>query len=268
VTLVFVSGYGSDIDGTFEHLQELMGADPANVVQFNWEWTALASHAEATRQAEVDDAAHSLEAFIGGLARSTDKVYLVGHSKGAVAITQMLVWWDAYPARVQPVVVGAALLDPPIADGPLGILQGIGHYFGIPSDGKFDPVQCLVDGCRDRREHLGHGAGVSVVVVRNLDASVTSFHDEPVGLRVFDLDDGRGPATDRIFGAGNVIDRISEAHSSPLHSSVVADCIVAESWRLGSCVWPVPAALPPRPQEYRRRRALFGRGGSTPQSVK
>jgi hypothetical protein len=268
VTFVFVSGHGSDATGTFETLQDLMGAEPANVVQFNWEWTALASYVEATKQAEVDEAAHALEAFLGGLARSSDRVYLVGHSKGAVTITQMLAWWDAYPSRAQPSVVGAALLDPPISRGSLGFLQSIGHYFGFASDGKFEPVQCLAGECRDRREYLGRGAGVGVFVVRNLDAAVTNFHDEPDGLRVYDLDDGGGPATDRILGAGNVFDRIGEAHSSPLTARQVADCIVAESWRLGSCVWPAPAPDRPRPQARRRRRPIFGQGRPAHQSVR
>jgi hypothetical protein len=268
VVFVFVSGHGSHSTGTFETLQALMGIGSGNVAHFNWEWTALASYVEATKQAEVDEAAHALEAFLGGLARSSDSIYLVGHSKGAVTITQMLAWWDAYPTRAQPSVIGAALLDPPISRGSLGFLQSIGHYFGIASDGKFEPVQCLAGECRDRREHLGETAGVGVFVVRNPDAGVTSFRDEPAGLRVYDLDDGGGPATDRILGAGNVFDRIGEAHSSPLKAGLVADCIAAESWRLGSCVWPVPPPVRTRQQARRRRYPIFGRGGPTNQSVR
>jgi len=260
VLFVFVSGHGSEITGTFDELQALMGVDPDNVVQFNWEWTALAAHVEATRQTEVDEAAHGLEAFIGGLSESADTIYLVGHSKGGVAITQMLAWWDAFPYRVQPAVVGATLLDPPISSGPLGFLQSIGHYFGFASDGKFGPVQCHSGECRDRREHLGDSSGVEVLVIRNPDAGVTSFNDHPKGLRVYDLDDGKGPATERILGAGNVMDRIAEAHNSPLSAPQVAECILLESWRLGSCTWPEP--LPPRPaRPYRKpRRPLFGSG--------
>lgn len=268
LTFVFVSGHGSEATGTFEELQELMQVDTANVAAFNWEWTAVASHVEATKQTEVDEAAHALEAFIGGLARHGGPIYLVGHSKGAVTITQMLAWWDAYPSRVQPSVVGAALLDPPISGGPLGILQTLGHHLGLASDGKFTPTQCLAGECRDRREHLGVASGVSVFVVRNPDAVVTNFHDNPDGLRVFDLDDGGRSATDRILGLDNPLPRVSEAHSSPLAARVVADCIVAESWRLGSCRWPTPSR--PRPVRTRRRgrRLIYGFAAAANHSVR
>jgi hypothetical protein len=268
LTFVFVSGHGSEAVGTFETLQELMRVEPANVAAFNWEWTAVASHVEATKQTEVDEAAHALEAFIGGLARHGGSIYLVGHSKGAVTITQMLAWWDAYPSRVQSSVVGAALLDPPISGGPLGILQTLGHHLGLASDGKFGPMQCLAGECRDRREHLGVGSGVSVFVVRNPDAVVTNFHDNPEGLRVYDLDDGGGSATDRILGLDNPLPRVSEAHSSPLVAPVVAECIVAESWRLGSCEWPKPSRPPVVRTRRRARRPFLGFGGASNHSVR
>jgi hypothetical protein len=140
-------------------------------------------------------------------------------------------------------VEGAALLEAPIAKGLQGVVQSVGRHVGfIPDDGGYDPIKCTLGGlvCRDTREHLGRAAGVSVTVVRNPKAGITTFGDHPEGLRVYNASD-EGPDfwETGLSSPWNLPSRISEAHESVLRSGAVAECIVAEIEEPGTCDLPV-----------------------------
>lgn len=141
-------------------------------------------------------------------------------------------------------MVGAAILDPPIAAGPLGLLQSIGWLHGdTADDGLFDPVRCGWTGCRDIRDGLGERSGVEVVVVRNPDAGFTNFWGRPDDLRIYDLDDGGGSMFGRFPDLVGMWQRMGEAHNSVLHNDTVADCIASEAQVVGSCHWPEPQGI-------------------------
>jgi hypothetical protein len=136
--------------------------------------------------------------------------------------------------------LGAALLDPAIGVGWLGRLQRLGGVSSfMPDNGGFDAQRCTDGRCRDMREHLGDASGVEVIAIRNLDAEVTNFRDNPEGLRVFDLNhDGGFPARYLLpFSPFLSLKRVWQAHASVLEHEAVVDCIKAEVAEPGSCVW-------------------------------
>ncbi len=250
---VYVPGHGGDPDG-FDDLAGRIGADPSDVRVFDYRWAwASSDPVEASRWAPTSDAADALGAYLAALGSDGRQIYLVGHSKGGAVITEVVGRWDAHPEKGVDAVVGAAILDPPIASGPLGLLQSIGWLHGdTADDGLFDPVRCDWNGCSDIRDGLGEVSGVEVVIVRNPDAGFTNFWGRPDDVRVYDLDDGGGSMLGRFPDFVGMWQRMGEAHNSVLHSDTVADCIASEAQVAGSCDWPEP----------RNIGALWGSGKS------
>jgi hypothetical protein len=109
----------------------------------------------------------------------------------------------------------------------------------LPDNGGFSSERCTDGICRDVREHLGDASGVEVIAIRNLDAEVTNFRDDPEGLRVYDLDrDGGVPARFLVpISPLLAVMRIWRAHTSVLEHEAVAQCIEEEVAEQGSCVW-------------------------------
>lgn len=235
--VVFVPGHGNAM-GDFDDLADLMDLDPGDYRVFDYRWTVeTADPVRASQTASIDSTADALNAYLAGVADGDREVYLVGFSKGGAGIAEMVSRWDdGLPAPV-PGVIGAALLDPPISGGFQGVLQSLGHRIGpIPDDGGYDPVHCGLFGCDDHRDHLGEGAGVEVLVLRNPKAGITSFDDRPAGLRVYDVpDEGRGPLASVLHNPFTYPARVAEAHDAVLHDQRVADCILAEMAEIGSC---------------------------------
>ena len=236
---VLVHGNGGSAE-SFDPLLEQLTVDTFSVVAFDWRTAGTGvTSTEASRTASTEVAAVKLDELLRTLSRDHGNIYTLHHSKGGAAGVAMI---SALDDGTRPPIdgyVGAALLDPAIAVGPLGAAQRLGSLSTfIPDNGGFDAVACSVDGCRDRREHLGVASGVDVIAIRNPDAVFTSFRDRPDGLRVFDLvDDGRPSALwfwnyPPLFGR-----RVSEAHGSVLEHWTVADCISAEVANPGGCVW-------------------------------
>lgn len=250
---VYVPGHGGDPDG-FGDLARRIGVEPRDVRVFDYRWAwASSDPVEASRWAPTGDAADALGAYLATLGSEGRAIYLVGHSKGGAVITEVVGRWDARPEIGVDAVVGAAILDPPIAAGPLGLLQSIGWLHGdTADDGLFDPVRCGRTGCRDIRDGLGERSGVEVVVVRNTDAGFTNFWGRPDDLRIYDLNDGGGSMFGRFPDLVGMWQRMGEAHNSVLHNDTVADCIASEAQVVGSCHWPEPQGL----------GALWGRGRS------
>ena len=236
---VYVPGHGGDPRG-FEDLAKRIGVNDVDVRVFDYRWAWPSNDPiEASRRATADDAADALGAYLAALGADGRPIYLVGHSKGGAVITEVVGRWDEHPTVAVDAVVGAAILDPPISSGPLGLLQSVGWlHGGMADDGLFDPIRCGWTGCRDIRDGLGRDSGVEVVIVRNPDAGFTNFRDRPDGVRVYDLDDGRGGMLSRFPNIFGMWDRMGEAHNSVLHSDTVAACIAAEAKRVGSCTWP------------------------------
>ncbi|MBT8214198.1 MAG: hypothetical protein KJP12_03160 [Acidimicrobiia bacterium] len=250
--VVFVTGHGNE-PGDFDALRAQMGLAAEDVVVFDWRAAVLdADHAAASERSSVAEAAGDLHAFLQGAATSGRPIYLVGFSKGAASIAELLSWWDQDESMRIANVYGASLLDPPIADGVTGWMQRVGFWVGpIPDNGGFDPHRCDGLGCRDVRAHLGEPSGVDVLVIRNPDAWVTSFRDRPPGLRIYDLsDDGGGHVLDELLGPVDVsrpwildvpmriwrsVERVAEAHNSVLEHPEVAECLAAEIRRPGDC---------------------------------
>ncbi len=264
VIVVVVPGFGSQALGTFDDLMSRVGVPPERVMAFDWRWVEPSNgHVTASKRAEVDDAADVLEAYLAGLGATGNRIYVVGHSKGGAVIAQLMTRWDADPERALPAVFGAALLDPPLSSGRLGFLQRIGRWLPfIPNNGGYDPIHCGWLTCHDSREHMGEAAGVDVLVIRNTDAAVTSFLDEPEGLRIYDLeDDGGPPAFVRIFSDGSVLGRIREAHESPLHHPAVASCLHSELHAPGTCQWTAGAVHGEGEQPATIPIPLMGAGG-------
>lgn len=235
---IYVPGHGGDASG-FDDLAARMGLDPERVRIFDYRWARSdESAANASRWAPTTRAADVLGFYVREQAKLHSQIYLVGHSKGGAVITELVSRWDADPADTVPAVSGAAILDPPISSGPLGVLQSMGFFVGgAADDGLFDPVRCSFRGCRDVRNNLGVGAGVEVIAVRNPGADVTNFRDEPDGLRVYDLVDGEVGALSLWLDPRRMLQRVGQAHDSVLHSDAVADCIQAEATDPGSCRW-------------------------------
>ncbi len=238
--IVFVPGHGAAESGTFEGLIAAMGLVPGDYVEFDYRTLHPGStHEAAARRARSGDIASGVANLINEL--GTDRpIYLVGHSKGGVAIAELVASWDGLGAAPPP-VIGAALLDPPMAGGALGLLQSAGVFIDeVPSDGGYDPRRCTAWECHDTRHGLGLEAGIDVVVIRNPDALVTNFTDEPRDLRVFDLDDGGRHPLLLLPDVGKAVQRIHEAHESVLHHPEVAACIAAEIESHRGCRWPEP----------------------------
>ena len=250
---VYVPGHGGDPDG-FDDLAGRIGVDPSDVRVFDYRWAwASSDPVEASRWAPTGDAADALGAYLAALGSDGRPIYLVGHSKGGAVITEVVGRWDAHPEIGVDAVVGAAILDPPIASGPLGLLQSIGWLHGnTADDGLFNPVRCGWNGCVDIRDGLGERSGVEVVIVRNPDAGFTNFWGRPDDVRVYDLDDGDGSLFERFPDVLGMWQRMGEAHNSVLHSDTVADCIASEARASGSCDWPEPPSI----------GAVWGRGSS------
>jgi hypothetical protein len=246
--VVFVPGHGNTREA-FTGLAGLMELGPEDYRVFDYRWVVgTASHVHASQAAGIDGAADALNAYLAGLADGGRDLYLVGFSKGGAAIAEMLARWDGDAPGPVPGVIGAALLDPPIAGGFQGTVQSLGRAIGpIPDDGGYRPVRCDWTGlrCHDTREHLGRAAGVEVVVLRNPKAGITNFDERPNGLRIYDVpDDGPGPLAAL---AGNPFTypwRTAQAHEAVLSDRRVADCIRAEMAEPGSCHIPRPAPGP------------------------
>ncbi len=236
---VVVHGNGGSADD-FAQLLERMDVDRDRVAFFDYRLAGPgASSTDASRSVHTNDVAIALDTFIRGATQRHSNVYSIHHSKGAAA---GVVTIAAIDEGSKPPIVGyrgAALLDPPIAGLPLGPLQRLGQPIPqIADNGGFDPIRCSDEGCRDIREHLGRGAGVEVIAIRNPDAEITNFTDEPEGLRVFDLvDDGGSSAWRLAWQPLAFVRRVFEAHSSVLRHPAVADCIVEEVAKPGSCDW-------------------------------
>ena len=236
---VYVPGHGGGFHG-FDDLASRIGVDGDDVRVFDYRWAWPSDDPlEAARRATTDDAADALGAYLAALGDDGRPIYLVGHSKGGAVITEVVGRWDQHPAVGVDAVVGAAILDPPISSGPLGLLQSVGWFHGSTADdGLFNPIRCGWSGCRDIRDGLGEKSGVEVVIVRNPDAGFTNFRDRPDGVRVYDLDDGNGSMLSRFPNIFGMWSRMGDAHNSVLHSDTVAACIAAESRKIGSCTWP------------------------------
>jgi hypothetical protein len=254
-TYVLVHGDGG-APSDFDHLMALMGVPDHRTVRFDYRSVARgASSTDASRRASAADAAVALDALIRSVAAGGDPVYSIHHSKGGAVGVEMIAALDAGERSPIPGYRGAALLDPAIAKGDLGRLQRFGGPIAqIPDNGGFDPVRCDPAGCRDIREGLGEASNVEVIAVRNPDAIVTNFRDDPKGLRVYDLvDDGAPSAWSSWWRPMAFLGRIFEAHSSVLSHRAVASCVKAESTLPGSCEWTGHRRLP---------RIWWGRGRS------
>lgn len=238
--VVFVPGHGQAHGSeAFAELVRHMGIEDDQVRYFDYRWVAGHPDASwASSRVPLDEAVQSLNAYVAGVAEEGRPVYLVGFSKGGATVAELVADWDDGHWGRSDAVVGAALLDPPIAAGPQGFVQSLGRRIGpVPDDGGYDPVRCtfLGFGCEDRRVDLGRASGVEVVVIRNPKAAVTSFADVPRGLRVYDAPDP-GPTIvgQLVRNPLGVPARIARAHEAVLRDRSVAQCIVAEM-RAGRC---------------------------------
>jgi len=236
---VLVHGNGGSASD-FDSLLEQLGVEPSDAVAFDWRTaTPAPTSTEASETASTEVAARELDELIRELSLDNANIYTLHHSKGGAAGVAMIAALDDGTRPPIDGYRGAALLDPAIATGPVGVMQRFGEWTtSLPDNGNFDPIQCTDDGCRDRRENLGEASGVEVIVVRNPDAVVTNFTDRPEGLRVLDLvDDGKPSALWYWNNPWVFAGRVAEAHRSVLEHWTVADCISAEVADPGSCVW-------------------------------
>lgn len=239
--VVFVPGHGQGAGAeVYAEFVELMGLDPDDARYFDYRWiTGDADPHRASALAPIEQSAASLNAYLAGIADGDRPVWLVGFSKGGATVAELIATWDRGVHRPPADVVGAMLLDPPMARGLHGSLQSAGRVMsGIPDDGGYDPVDCsfLWFGCHDTRAHLGEKSDIEVIVVRNPHAAVTSFGDRPPGLRVVDApDDGPGPWGQIMDNPLQLFSRLSEAHESVLTDPRVVRCLVAEMHAPGTC---------------------------------
>ncbi|HSM02697.1 MAG TPA: hypothetical protein VK960_09720 [Acidimicrobiia bacterium] len=242
--VVFVPGHGQGpADEVFDDLIELMGLEPGDIRFFDYRLAnGLPDPRWASQDLPIEMAASSLNSYLGAVAQEGRPMYLVGFSKGGATIAHLIAGWDGGAYGPNDAVVGAALLDPPMASKAHGWIQSVGRFWGsIPDDGGYDPVECsfLWFGCRDARDNLGEAAGVDVIVVRNPKSGVTSFSDHPEGLRVYDAaDEGPDFWDQALRNPVALPERIAEAHESVLDDPVVAVCLVSELWDPGSCDLP------------------------------
>jgi len=236
---VVVHGNGGSAED-FDPLLDQLSVETFSVVAFDWRMVnPAATSTEASLVASTDAAALELDELVRELAKDHGNIYTIHHSKGGAAGVAMIAAIDDGTRPIIDGYVGAALLDPAIADGRLGVAQRFGDFnTHIPDNGGFDPVVCTSDGCHDRREHLGDASGIDVIAIRNPDAVITNFWGEPDGLRVFDLVDDGKPSALWFWNAPLLFKaRVSEAHGSVLNHWAVADCISAEVATGGGCVW-------------------------------
>lgn len=261
--VVFVPGHGQGLgEEVYADFVAEMGLDPDAARYFDYRWvTGDSDPKRASALAPTDRTAGSLNAYLAGVAEGERPVWLVGFSKGGAVVAELVSAWDRGAHEPGANVVGAMLLDPPMARGLHGTLQSIGRFVGaLPDDGGYDPVDCPLIWlwCRDARAHLGEGSGVEVVVVRNPQAAVTSFGDHPAGLRVLDApDDGPGPWGQLLTNPFRLFGRLGEAHEAVLSDPAVARCLVAEMWQRGSCPLGRPQPVAPfRPLRMRARSPL------------
>ena len=242
--IVFVPGHGQGpAEEVFDDLIDLMGLEEDDLRFFDYRFAEGWPNPQMASQAlSIDDAASSLNSYLGGVAEEGRPIYLVGFSKGGATIAHLVAGWDDGAYGPNEAVAGAALLDPPLATKAHGWLQSVGRFWGAPpDDGGYDPVDCrfLWFDCDDARDHLGGASGVDVVVIRNPNAGVTSFSDFPEGLRIYDAADEGPSAWDGFWSDPiGLPARISEAHEAVLDDPEVARCIVSEMWDPGSCNLP------------------------------
>lgn len=250
---VVVHGNGGSAHD-FTALLDHMDVDDDRVAAFDYRSAEPGrSSTEVSRSVHTDVAAIALDRFLRDIAELHGNIYAIHHSKGAAAGVVMIAALDDGTRPRIDGYRGAALLDPPIADLPLGPLQRLGRPIPLIADnGGFRPIRCGDDGCRDIRQHLGRDAGVEVIAIRNPDAEITNFTDEPDGLRVYDLADDGGPSAWAFaWNPYAFVKRVFEAHSSVLRHPTVADCIVDEVTEPGSCDWKGSG---------KPRRPVWGRG--------
>jgi len=261
---VVVHGNGGSAKD-FDTLLARLGVSTDRVVAFDYRDVGVGpTSTEASRTASTERAAMALDALIRSLSHGYSNIYSLHHSRGgAVGATMIGNLDDGSRPKIDG-YVGAALLDPAIAGGVLGRLQRAGGVSSwLPDNGGFEATRCTDGECRDLREHLGEAAGVEVIAIRNLDAEVTNFRDNPEGLRVYDLEDDGGIAARFLLPLSPLVAfrRVWRAHTSVLEHDAVADCIEAEVVEQGSCVW----------DEQKRRNPVWsggGGGGATRTSVK
>ena len=249
VLVVFVPGHGSSSSSeTFADLIDLMGLERDQARHFDYRWSADGpDHPDAASGATVDDTAGVLAAYLAGLSALGHPIHLVGHSKGGASIAELVEQWDR--GFLPPVrgVVGATLLDPPMATGIHGTLQSVGRWFGLPHDGGYDPVECsfVVWNCTDFRDGLGASSGVDVAVIRSPDAAVTNFADHPEGLAVYEASDAGLSMWEAIRSGPFAAAAAAEhAHNAVLFDPGVAACIVGQMGS-GPCPLSVAGAVPP-----------------------
>jgi hypothetical protein len=250
--VVFVSGHGNDsAPGLFSDLVALMGLDPGQARYFDYRWAAGGfSHDTASENASIDETADALAGYLAGLEELGRPIYLVGFSKGGAGIAELLARWDRDSFGDSHGVVGATLLDPPLASGVHGWLQSVGTAVGfIPDDGGYNPIHCDGARCVDTRVHLGEASGVEVMVVRNPQAGITNFADVPDGLRVYEAPDG-GPGflQTLVTRPWDLVSRATDAHLAVLDDPKVAQCISAEITGSGTCALHHPGYAPPAGQ--------------------
>lgn len=250
---VLVHGHGGS-EADFDDLMAAMGIPRWRTVAFDYRTVHPASSSTAaSRTAPTDEAAAELDELIRRLARDHGSVYSIHHSKGGAVGVEMIAAIDAGHRPTIDGYRGAALLDPAIGSGDLGRLQRFGGWFGpIPDNGGFNPRRCDATGCRDIRENLGTAAGIEVIAIRNPDAMITNFLDDPPGLRTYDLvDDGKPIAVAQWWNPPGILRRVFEAHGSVLTHWAVAECISAEVATPASCSWKGHRRMP---------RVWWGRG--------
>lgn len=229
-------GAGTDFDG----LLRAMDISRDQVIAFDWRTSGAGSTStEASRSSDTSVASRELEFLLRDLSTDHSNIYTLHHSKGGAVGADLIRRLDS---GIRPPIDGyrgAALLDPAIASGPLGFIQRVGQLVPfIPDNGGFDPILCDDGGCHDSLANLGDVSGIEVVAIRNPDAVLTNFTGKPKGLRVFDLvDDGKPTAHSFWFLPPLAWARVFEAHSSVLHSPIVASCLKAEIEQAKSCVW-------------------------------
>ncbi|HUG75401.1 MAG TPA: hypothetical protein VMM81_07000 [Acidimicrobiia bacterium] len=240
--VVFVPGHGdAHASRVFHEMVAMLGLDPASVHHFDYRWVVpVDDHAWAARLAPADLTALTLNDFLAEVSARGESIYVVAFSKGGASMAELVARWDRGLEGPNDAVIGAALLDPPIAHGLSGWLQSAGRVISdIPNDGGYDPIECLVMRfeCVDTRVDLGMPSGVEVVVIQNPKAGVTNLGTaRPDGLRVVDVaDDGPGPLA-ALLGMGIFAPvRIARAHRSVRRSPTAAACINAEMWSPGAC---------------------------------
>jgi len=253
---VVVHGSGGSAED-FDHLLGRLGVSSDRVVPFDYLDVGGGSNStEASRTVSAERAAEALDHLIRDLSVDHSNIYSIHHSKGGAVGVSMIGALDDGSRPLIDGYVGAALLDPAIGGGWLGRLQRFGGFSPwLPDNGGFEVERCTDGECRDVRENLGQGSGVEVIAIRNPDAEITNFRDDPAGLRVYDLvHDGGAPAR-FLLPLSPLLSsfRVWQAHGSVLDNDAVADCIAAEVAEAGSCVW----------NDGKRERPVWrpGRGG-------